>query len=117
MTDRDEWISFDEYQKETRRTAGDIGGIQGLTLGAMGLAGEAGEVVDLLKKHIFHRHPLDCAKLADELGDVLWYLARLADEIGCPLSMVAKGNVAKLRKRYPDGFDPERSKSRTGEVA
>lgn len=41
---------------------------------ALGLVGETGEVVDLIKKHIGHSHPLDRAKLVKELGDVEWYM-------------------------------------------
>jgi NTP pyrophosphatase (non-canonical NTP hydrolase) len=41
---------------------------------ALGLVGETGEVVDLIKKHIGHSHPLDRDKLVKELGDVEWYM-------------------------------------------
>lgn len=41
---------------------------------ALGLVGETGEVVDLIKKHIGHSHPLDRVKLVKELGDVEWYM-------------------------------------------
>lgn len=78
------------------------------TLG-LGIAGEAGEVADLIKKHLGHGHDLDWHKLREELGDVLWYVACLADRFGIKLSEVADANVEKLKRRYPFGFDSERS--------
>lgn len=75
----------------------------------MGLAGEAGEVVDLLKKHLFHGHPLDKEKVREEVGDVLFYLAGLCTILGIPLSTAGESNVRKLEKRYPEGFSVERS--------
>jgi len=71
---------------------------------ALGIAREGGEIADELKKVLFHGHPLDRTVLADELGDLLWYVAALASSAGLTLEEIAAGNVAKLRKRYPDGF-------------
>lgn len=79
---------------------------------ALGLAGETGEVVDYLKKTLFHGHPMDEMKLADELGDVLWYLSALATRYGFSLEFVARRNIAKLAKRYPEGFSTEASIAR-----
>lgn len=107
---------FDAYQAEALRTAGpSVGTREGWAMASMGLAGEAGEAVDLIKKHLFHGHPLDRDKLTKELGDVLWYAAVLAEMNGVQLSAVAAANVVKLRKRYPDGFDAARSRKREGE--
>lgn len=78
------------------------------TLG-LGIAGEAGEVADLIKKHLGHGHDLGWHKLREELGDVLWYVACLADRLGISLSAIASANVEKLKRRYPDGFDTARS--------
>lgn len=78
----------------------------------MGLNGEAGEAIDLLKKHIFQDHELDVEHLAKELGDIAWYLAISADAIGYSLEKIFQMNIEKLEKRYPDGFDSERSMHR-----
>lgn len=111
------WFTWDDYEEEAMRTAGDLDEREMLVNGALGIAGEAGEVADLIKKHLFHGHPLDPIKVARELGDVLWYVALLAVAIGWRLEDIARANVAKLKSRYPDGFDPERSKARESEVA
>ncbi len=81
--------------------------------GVMGLCGESGEVIDLVKKHISHGHPLDKEKLINELGDVAWYLAELATVLGVDLDTILERNIVKLKLRYPDGFSSERSINRT----
>ena len=78
----------------------------------MGLCGESGEVIDVVKKHIFHGHPLNREKLIDELGDVSWYLAECATALGITLEDIFTHNIDKLKKRYPEGFSTERSINR-----
>lgn len=105
--------SFHDYQEAACRTAPmQLPPELKAATFAMGLAGEAGEVVDLLKKHLGHGHPLDTGKLMKELGDVLWYIAALCDFYGLTMRDVAYLNIVKLRERYPEGFDPARSRAR-----
>jgi NTP pyrophosphatase (non-canonical NTP hydrolase) len=112
-------MTLNQYQEAALRTATvdsvDKLNSLGLARDALGVAGEAGEVADLVKKFVGHGHAIDGAKVQKELGDVLWYVAVLAERFGYTLEDVAKANVEKLRKRYPAGFDPERSKNRSGE--
>lgn len=103
---------IDEYQRESGRTAGDTS----LAVLALGLCGEAGEVAELVKKHLGHGQPLPRVKLMLELGDVLWYLARVANENGLLLSEVAEANILKLRARYPDGFSHKAAAERKDEA-
>lgn len=84
-----------------------------LLQGLMGLCGEAGEALDIFKKNMFHEHWLDSVHLAKELGDVAWYLAVSADALGYTLEDIFQMNVDKLRKRYPEGFEVEKSIHRT----
>lgn len=102
-------MTLNDYQRVAERTSGDLTAYQKVQNGCYGMCGEAGECIDLLKKHEFQGHDLDPAKLVDELGDVLWYIAQTATGLGVSLEEVAQHNVDKLRKRYPDGFDAERS--------
>lgn len=103
-------MKFADFQKEMRRTANNVDETpDNLSGGALGLTGEAGEVADYVKKVLYHSHELSKEKLAEELGDVLWYLAYLANVIGYDLEEIAEINIEKLRKRYPDGWDPQRS--------
>ncbi len=104
---------FDQYQAQAKRTLNtDIEKNYRLANLGMGLAGEAGEVCDYLKKVVFHGHQLDPEKMSEELGDVLWYLANLAEAVGLSFSDIAAENITKLRKRYPDGFEKIRSQKR-----
>lgn len=78
----------------------------------MGLCGEAGEAIDIVKKWLAQGHELDREALIKELGDVAWYLAEAATALHVPLSEVLEGNIAKLKKRYPQGFSVENSLER-----
>lgn len=81
---------------------------------AAGLAGEVGEVIDHIKKGLFHRHEIDRDKLKEELGDVMWYIAALCTKLGLDLDEVLAFNIKKLEKRYPNGYSSEDSKNRAG---
>lgn len=67
------------------------------------LCGETGEIANKVKKIIRDDHnvlhPDVQAQLVDELGDVLWYAARMADELGVSLEEVAQANLSKIRRR------------------
>lgn len=105
-------LTLAEYQAAALRTAHDDQSTQELAIRALGLAGEAGEVVEIVKKYLGHGHEFDRDKLNKELGDVLWYVATLADACGLDLAEVAEKNIEKLRQRYPDGFTHEASRNR-----
>lgn len=105
-------MTLNEYQIEAMRTASGVTAASDENLilnGAMGLCGESGEIIDLLKKNVFQGHDLDKKHLAKECGDVLWYLAVLAKGLGYDLDEIAEMNKTKLRKRYTDGFEVEKS--------
>lgn len=79
---------------------------------ALGLSGESGEVVDLIKKHVFHGHSLDKDKIVKELGDVMHYVAGIATLLEIDLPEVLEGNIDKLIKRFPEGFSEAASIAR-----
>lgn len=98
-------MTINEFQEKALRTAGT----PNLENGVLGLCGESGEVADIVKKHLFQGHELDTKHIAEELGDVAWYLSVSASAIGYKLEDILQMNVDKLLKRYPDGFDSEKS--------
>ena len=106
-------LTANDYQKKAMTTLNPALSKQDVLLnGVMGLCGEAGECIDLVKKHLHQGHPLDSEKLAKELGDVAWYLAETAWALDLPLESILRGNLEKLKKRYPQGFDSEKSMNR-----
>ncbi len=71
---------------------------------ALGLAGESGEVVDDIKKKYFHGRTIDPDHTIEELGDVMWYVANIATQLGVTLDEVIERNADKLRVRYPQMY-------------
>ena len=107
-------LTLNDYQRMARRTAETKGKSDKMEEALFGLAGEVGELCDHYKKYMHQGHDLDYNHMAEEAGDLLWYLAEIADALGLTLEDIARRNIDKLRKRYPDGFDPERSRTREG---
>ena len=106
-------LTADEYQAKAMQTLNpDLCKQDMLINGVMGLCGESGECIDLVKKHLHQGHELDRAKLCKELGDVAWYLAETAFALDLSLEEVLRGNLDKLKKRYPQGFRAEQSINR-----
>lgn len=107
-------MQANEYQKLAMATLNPKLSKQDILVNAvMGLCGESGEAIDIVKKHLHQGHDLDREKLTKELGDIAWYLAEAAYALDIPLAEVLEGNIAKLKARYPEGFDTEKSIHRT----
>lgn len=87
----------------------DVGGIVNASFG---LSGETGELNDMTKKAIFHGHELNENKLKKEIGDILWYVAMMCKSFGFEMEEIMQLNIDKLKARYPEGFDPEKSQHR-----
>ena len=91
---------MDSYQRVARKTV-IYPRKQMIIYPALGLAGEAGEVCEKVKKYLRQDYGLDELKeiIEDELGDVLWYIANLATDLGLSLDNLAAKNLAKLHDR------------------
>lgn len=106
-------ITFGRFQLESSRTLPDAEpSATDKLVAAVGLCGEAGEVADYIKKIEAHGHSLNSAKLAEEIGDVLWYVAAICTYYHIQLDDAAIGNIEKLKARYPDGFSHKASRER-----
>ena len=106
-------MQINEYQRLAMTTLNkDLTKKEVLVNSVMGLNGEAGEVIDLVKKHLFHGHELNKEELIKELGDVAWYLAEAAYALDIDLETILVKNIEKLKKRYPEGFSKENSINR-----
>jgi NTP pyrophosphatase (non-canonical NTP hydrolase) len=101
MLDKERYMTFDEYQKKALATAIDEG--SELEQRVLGLMGESGEIADKIKKWYrddkANPEKLPKQELAAELGDILWYIATLADYLGYGLQEIAAANVQKLEDR------------------
>ena len=67
------------------------------------------ECEDIYKKHLFQKHPFEKEHIIKELGDCCWYIALCAYALDTTLEDIMQQNIDKLRARYPEGFDAERS--------
>jgi NTP pyrophosphatase (non-canonical NTP hydrolase) len=103
---RIEGMELSEYQARSRRTA-EYPREAWLAYPALGLSGEAGEVAEHAKKAIRDDEGKVTderrAAMAKELGDVLWYVAQLASELGLDLDEIAQANLEKLLSRQQRG--------------
>ena len=96
-------MDLNQYQRQARSTAlyPDLG--RNPIYPALGLCGEAGEVADKVKKVLRDEAGVFSDErrqaIALELGDVLWYVSQLADELGFSLETVAQANLDKLASR------------------
>ena len=97
---------LDMYQKVALTTA-IYPREQAIIYPTLGLTGEAGEVANKVKKIIRDGSDKNddslVSEIKSEIGDCLWYIAVLADDIGCKLSDIANTNLVKLANRKEKG--------------
>ena len=97
-------MNFSEYQKKANATA-IYDSKFSILYPTLGLAGEAGEVAEKVKKIIRDNKSIvdERQDVAKELGDVLWYVAAVARDIGYSLEVIAEMNIEKLESRKERG--------------
>lgn len=110
-------MNSNTYMKESNRTtSNDYANIEmrmkgdkmiDLLHSGIGLATESGEFLDALKKTIFYGKQLDEVNLAEELGDLLWYIALAMTALDTDFEQQMQININKLKLRYPDKFTEE----------
>ena len=101
-------MRFDEYQKKALTTVLTTeDSFKDLLHWVLGINGESGEIAEKVKKIIRDKNGEvsedDKKELAKEIGDVLWYLAVFAEELGMSLEDIAKANLDKLQSRKKRG--------------
>ena len=104
-------MNFQEYQESSRKTAiypeAGTGKVGELLYLVVALSGELGELAEKVKKIKRDKNGAieqkDKEKMSQELGDILWYLARFADALGLTLEQIAQANLQKLFSRKERG--------------
>jgi len=101
-------MTFEEYQKLSRKTAFYPNVGKNFIYPTLGLSGESGEVSEKIKKVIRDKAGVvdeaTKVEISKELGDVLWYVAQIATELELPLKEIADENIRKLQSRKERGM-------------
>ena len=71
----------------------------------VGMAGEVGEMLEIIKKNIYHDKPYKGEDMLSEASDVLWYYTNFLRLLDISLSDTIRANQTKLNMRYPNGRD------------
>jgi NTP pyrophosphatase (non-canonical NTP hydrolase) len=113
------------YLQESSRTDGDIQrenfentvnnspqAIADLIHAAMGVATESGELMDAVKRHLYYGKVIDKVNIKEEVGDILWYLAKIARDQGFSFDEAMEMNIAKLQRRFPNAFTNDEALNR-----
>ena len=102
-------MTIKEYQEQAARTINkNLNPAEMERHALFGLCSEVGEIHAIYQK-TYQGHDFSEESLRKEIGDVAWMLAELCTVNGFDMEQVFKENIAKLLKRYPEGFDPEKS--------
>lgn len=76
-----------------------------------GMSGEVGEIHSLYQK-VYQGHEMDAEHLKKEVGDLLWFIAELCSAKCWSLENIMQLNIDKLKARFPEGFEAEKSLNR-----
>ena len=101
-------MTGNEYQKLAARTISSHVRVAQLSHALFGLMSEVGELSGLYQKE-FQGHSFDPEHAKKEVGDILWMIAEYCTGMGWDLEDIMQLNIDKLKARYPNGFDPQRS--------
>jgi NTP pyrophosphatase (non-canonical NTP hydrolase) len=80
--------------------------------GAMGAVTEAGELMDIVKKCKIYGKEFDKLHMIEEMGDLMWYLAILCDDLEVSFEEVWEKNIKKLKTRYPERYTDDNAINR-----
>ena len=73
-----------------------------------GLSAEIGELHSIFQR-VYQGHEANDEHIKKEAGDIAWFLAEFCTARGWDLEEIFQMNIDKLKARYPEGFDPEKS--------
>lgn len=107
--DQPTYMTLNEYQTRAARTINHANSPAEMEMHALhGMCGEIGELQSLYQK-MYQGHQFDKVHAMKELGDLMWFIAEYCTACGFTLEEVAKANIEKLKARYPEGFETDKS--------
>ena len=102
-------MQLNEYQRLAARTINkELTDAENEFHALHGMTGEIGELNSIYQKY-YQGHQMDYDHAMSELGDLLWFIAEYCTAMGWDLDVVAQKNINKLKVRYPEGFNVNRS--------
>lgn len=102
-------MTGNEYQKLASRTIrADMDSTHQASHALYGMVAEIGELHGIYQKW-YQGHWDTEEHRMKEVGDLLWFIAEYCTACGWKLEDIMQMNIDKLKKRFPDGFDPEKS--------
>lgn len=105
-------MTGNEYQKLAARTINkNLSTVECQYHALHGLVGETGEIHSLYQK-VFQGHEYTEEHMKKEFGDLLWFIAEYCSAMEWSLEEIMELNINKLKARFPEGFDPEKSQHR-----
>ena len=109
-------MNFNDYQRKVLRTAKTYPTLaENLNHAALGIATEGGEFTTEVKRAVIYGReitPEMREHMIEELGDLMWYVALAAEHLGVNLGGIARENIEKLQKRFPQAYSNEAAEAR-----
>lgn len=82
----------------------------------VGISGEAGELLDAVKKHCIYNKELDIENVAEEIGDLFFYIQGIINCLNLCPNRIKLGNMEKLNKRYKEKYSDQQAQERADKV-
>lgn len=108
-------MEISKYQVEAARTNATIepgyAMLENLHM-VMGMTTEVGELMDVFKKNLAYKKPIDWVNAKEEIGDLMWYIVNFCNINGFDIREIMQTNIDKLQARFPDKFSTEKANVR-----
>lgn len=106
-------MDFKQYQEKAKRTRNELkSDFDNQLHMVLGISTEAGELADAYKKMLAYNKPIDMVNVAEEIGDLMWYIANFLEMTGLDFDSILEKNIRKLEVRYPEKFSEEKAVNR-----
>jgi NTP pyrophosphatase (non-canonical NTP hydrolase) len=103
-------MKLKDYQEEASRTDAPLGRnydkLHAVHM-VMGMSTEVGELVDVFKKNLAYKKPIDWVNVKEEIGDLMWYIVNFCNENNLDINSILETNINKLKDRYPEKFSTD----------